>query len=225
MARTSYPLRCVGCRLHPAECICDVVRQEAAALIGRVRTRVVVVIHSKEMSRSTNTGFLAERLLPGCEIRVRGAKDRDVDLGDLARPGSRAVALFPHPEARILTAEAWAGEGDAGGGRPQEPQEPHEPLVLVVPDGSWGQAGRMVRRDTVLARLPRVTLAPGRPAGYRLRKSLRRDGLCTLEAIGRALSVLEGPVNGVAVRHSLERVLDAQVRGTLRMRGRADRIV
>lgn len=197
-------LRCVGCRLHPAHCICDVIRAEAGRLRDLVRTRVVIVIHAKEMSRSTNTGFLAAQLLPGSELRVRGAKDRAVELDDLRGPAVRSVLLFPEPDAERLTAAPGA-----------------EPPLLVVPDGTWRQANRMVHRDRVLSRLPRVTLAPSQPAGYALRTSPRPGALCTIEAIGRALGLLEGPETGPTVRRALMTVLDAQVRATLRMRGRA----
>ncbi len=205
MAHSSHPQRCIGCRLHPPECICDVIETQAARVGDLVRTRVVVVIHSKEMSRSTNTGFLAARVLPACELRVRGAKDRAVDLADLGRPDVRAVLLFPDPEAAILTVD----QVDGG------------PLVLVVADGSWRQAGRIVRRDPVLNQLPRVTLPPGQPTRYRLRTPPHPDALCTLDAIARALAVLEGPVNGPPILQALETVVDAQVQATLRMRGRA----
>ncbi len=214
MAHSSHPQRCIGCRLHPPECICDVIETQAARVSDLVRTRVVVVIHSKEMSRSTNTGFLAARVLPACELRVRGAKDRAVDLADLGRPDVRAVLLFPDPEAAILTVDQVDGShpvSNSNGG----------PLVLVVADGSWRQAGRIVRRDPVLNQLPRVTLAPGQPTRYRLRTPPRPDALCTLDAIARALAVLEGPVNGPPILQALETVVDAQVQATLRMRGRA----
>jgi len=190
--------------LHPAQCICDVIRTEAERLRNLVRTRVVIVIHAKEMSRSTNTGFLAAQLLPGSELRARGVKDRTVDLDDLRRPEVRSVLLFPEPDAEILTADPT----DA-------------PPILVVPDGTWRQAGRMVHRDRVLRRLPRVALAPSQPTGYALRTSPRPGALCTLEAIGRALSLLEGPGNGPTVRRALMTVFNAQVQATLRMRGRA----
>jgi tRNA-uridine aminocarboxypropyltransferase len=204
MARSSHPLRCVGCRLHPPECICEIIGTEAARLRGLVRTRVVIVLHAKERSRSTNTGFLAARLLPGCELRVRGAKDHAVDLDDLGHPDAGAALLFPAPEARVLTADPAQA-----------------PRVLVVPDGSWRQAASMVRRDRVLSQMERVALAPGPPPGYRLRTSPRPGALCTLDAIARALALLEGTENGPAMQKGLETVLDAQVQATLRMRGRA----
>jgi DTW domain-containing protein YfiP len=66
------------------------------------------------------------------------------------------------------------------------------PLVLVVPDGSWSQARKIARRDPLAQGAEHVTLPPGAPSRYGLRRSPRAGGLCTLEAIARALGILEG---------------------------------
>jgi DTW domain-containing protein YfiP len=191
--------RCIGCRLHTEVCICDEIDTVATRLQGRVRTKVVLVTHAKELRRSTNTGFLLERVL-GFEVRVRGAKDRACDLEDLAAPGAQALLLYPEEGAPVLTLE-------------------DRPSHLVVADGSWRQTTRMVYRDPVLARLKHVTLPPGPPGRYRLREAPRDDALCTLEAVARALELTEGE-RGLELRRELEGLLEAQVRATMRMRGK-----
>ncbi|MFH2008478.1 MAG: tRNA-uridine aminocarboxypropyltransferase [bacterium] len=190
--------RCIGCRLHTAVCICSEVEAAATRLQGLLRTRVVLVTHAKELRRSTNTGFLLERVLR-CEVRVRGAMDQDCELWDLVAPGAEALMLYPEEDGRVLAV------GD-------------RPSCLVVADGSWRQATRMVNRDPALSRLERVTLPPGPPGRYRLREAPRADGLCTLEAVARALELTEGE-RGPELRSGLETLLDAQVRATLQMRG------
>ena len=86
--------------------------------------------------------------------------------------------LYPTPEARALEAADAATD---------------EPLALVVPDGSWTQARRMLRREAWTAGAEVVRLpAPPAPR-YDLRKQNRRGVVCTFEAIACALGVLEGP--------------------------------
>ena len=110
--------------------------------------------------------------------------------------------LFPAPGARELVPADVAVRG----------------LVLLVPDGSWTQARKAIRRDPALAGVETVTLPPGPPSRYRLRRSPRDGGLCTLEAIARALAILEGP----AVEARMLAVLDRFVERTLAVRsGRA----
>jgi DTW domain-containing protein YfiP len=62
------------------------------------------------------------------------------------------------------------------------------PELLLVPDGIWSQARRMVRRDFAQAGIECVSLAPAQlHSEYDLR---RRSGgqLCTFEAVAHALA-------------------------------------
>jgi DTW domain-containing protein YfiP len=106
--------------------------------------------------------------------------------------------LFPQVGARLL------GAADAAG----------EPIVLLVPDGTWSQARRLLRRDDDLGGAEPVTLPPAAPSRYRLRRHVREGGLCTLEAIAQALAVLEGP----EVEERLMGVLDRFVALALQAR-------
>lgn len=139
----------------------------------RPRTRVVVVMHHIEAVRSTNTGRLAARMLDGAEVRVRGLRDGV----ETPMPAGPRRVLFPHEDARELTAD------DALDG-----------LVLVVPDGTWTQARRIVRRDPSARGADRVRLPRGAlcETAYALRRNPHEGGVCTLEAIAAALDVLEG---------------------------------
>ena len=138
------------------------------------RTRVVLLTHRIELTRSTNTGRIVARLLEGSEIRVRG----EIDPG--ARPPlpeGRRLILFPTPSARVLS------RGDA-------PRE-GEPLVLLVPDGNWNQARHAFNRDPDARGAEPVTLPEGAPSRYGLRRAPREGTLSTLEAVARAMSLLE----------------------------------
>ena len=103
-------------------------------------------------------------------------------------PAGKRLALFPSAEARLLTADDAAGEG----------------AVLLVPDGTWAQARRLLRRDDLFRGAEIVTLPPAGPSRYGLRRHVREGGVCTLEAVGRALGVLEGS----AIEDRLAAVLD-----------------
>lgn len=184
--------RCAGCRLPEGLCVCA----ELPALT--VRTRVVVVLHAREAITSTNTGRLAARMLGGAEVRVR---DRQPGPEPAPLPAGRRLTLFPREGARVL------GPEDATG----------EPVVLMVPDGTWPAARRMVGRDRDLAAGELVTLPPAGASRYRLRCSTRDGALCTLEAIAQALGILEGP----AVQEQLLAALDRFVeRGLLAHAGK-----
>jgi DTW domain-containing protein YfiP len=138
-----------------------------------VRTRVVLLTHHAERRKSTNTGRLVALALQGVEIRLRGELDPPPRS---PLPEGRRLLLFPHREARELSPEDGLGEA----------------VVLLVPDGNWNQARRILRRDPDARAAEPVTLPPGAPSRYKLRKPPRDGAVSTLEAVARALGLLEG---------------------------------
>ncbi|MBK7581619.1 MAG: DTW domain-containing protein [Myxococcales bacterium] len=175
--------RCAGCGLDVTLCIC----RELPRL--RTRTRVLVLMHKTEALRTSNTGRLALKMLDSASVVVRGARGEPMPAPP---PGSRRVVLYPGPESRELSAL------DANG---------DEPLTLVVPDGSWSQARRMLRREAWAIGAEVVRLPPHAASRYNLRRQVRPQAVCTLEAIACALGLLEGPELRAALEAALETFL------------------
>jgi DTW domain-containing protein YfiP len=175
--------RCPDCRLHRSLCLC--------ALCPRVptRTRVVLLMHQLELRKPTNTGRLAARCLPGSAIVVRGGEG-PIDSSPWTAAAA-PVLLYPDPAAEPL--ERWRGS-------------PH-PVTLLVPDGTWRQAARTRHRLPGLAAVPCARLPGSTPSIYRLRAG-RPGQLSTLEAIARALGVLEGPEVEAPLLHILRVMVD-----------------
>ncbi len=187
------PPRCEACGLRRPACLCGEI------LPRRTRTQVVLITHRAERRKSTNTGRLVALALLGAEVRVRG------DRGPIARPPlpeGRRLLLFPHPEARELTADDGRGP----------------PIVLLVPDGTWNQARRIHRRDPDAGDAEPVRLLPGAPSRYGLRRAPREGTVSTLEAVARALAVLEP--DGEAIEGALMRILDTFVQRSQQAAGR-----
>jgi DTW domain-containing protein YfiP len=199
MPRVGSTHRCPRCHIRPDLCFCaEVPRLETA-------TRLVIVMHFKEAPTASNTGRLAALCVPGTEIRFRGLPGEAVSGEGLHEPGRTPLLLYPSPESRELNEEFL--------------RELPGPYTLIVPDGSWGQARRVGKREPALQGIRHVRLAPGPLSEYRLRKEPQPSHVCTIEAIARALGVLEGPARGPLVRVELERVLRVMVERTLISRG------
>lgn len=181
-----------------AHCIC--------ALVPRLelRTHLSLVMHQREWTKTTNTGHLALRALVRSRLFLWGEEGEAAPAPDeVVPPGTRGVVLAPS-------------------GLPLDPERVADlcsgpPLTLVVTDGSWRQATKMLRRIPALASLTRVSLPFVAPSAYQLRAEPHPEGLATFEAIARALGLLEGDDE---VRAALERPFLAMVRGTLATRGR-----
>ncbi len=72
---------------------------------------------------------------------------------------------------------------------------PRGPVTLVVVDGTWSQAKKIVKSDPELARLPRYAFTPDRPSEYRIRREPSLECVSTIEALMQVLGVLEGDPN------------------------------
>lgn len=198
-------LRCPRCRLHLTVCLCD------SLPTLPTQTRVVLLLHQLEANKTTNTGRFALRCLPNSELALRGrdataprarpgdppAASTDPARADAPPPwltrAARPVLLFPHPEAHPL--HTFVGT----------------PVTLIVPDGTWSQAVRARKRIPGLAAVPCAALPTHFVSTYRLRHDARPGHLSTLEAIARALGILESPAAEEALltvhRRAVERTL------------------
>jgi DTW domain-containing protein YfiP len=139
-----------------------------------LKTHLTLIVHAKELKRTTNTGRLAARALVNSEVVVRG-------LGPVQIPlhlGHRPLLLFPGENARELTAELVA--------------ESALPAQLLVPDGNWRQASKVALRHPELAGAERVKISRINDADQHLRRENHPSGMSTLEAVAWALRVLEG---------------------------------
>ena len=181
--------------MHETLCIC--------ALVPRLetRTRLELIVHTREQRKPTNTGQLATRCLERSHISIVGDRERPLALAPVTGH-EQAVVLFPADDAVPLT-RFTASE---------------RPIVLIVPDGSWRQAAKMRKRILGLATHPCVTLPDTGPSNYRLRAEVHAGGLATFEAIARALCILEGDA-GPAIEAAMLAVFRVMVERTLWLRG------
>lgn len=164
-------------------------------------TRVIVIAFKRELLAPSNTGRLATLALSNSCLLARGDQDRPYDLDDHLLPGRPSIVLFPaEGAAEMSTASLSLFE---------------KPLNLIVPDGNWRQTSKMIRRDPGMADLPRMTLPVGAPSAYRIRTERKTEGLATIEAIARALGIIDG----AAVQTALEQLLEIKVTRTLASRG------
>jgi DTW domain-containing protein YfiP len=134
------------------------------------RTRIVIVRHHLEVHRASNTGRLAHQALPNSDL---------IDHG-----GERGSATLPALDgAWLLYPEGPVTETIV---------EP--PRALVVLDATWSQARRMYRKLGALRGLPILRLPDAPMPAARLRESPAPGRVSTIEAIARALRMLEGEV-------------------------------
>ncbi|MFK7999109.1 MAG: DTW domain-containing protein [Polyangiales bacterium] len=187
--------RCERCRMHVGDCLCEHIVPQALS------TRLALVMHHREVRKSSATGPLALAALTNSELYVHGLRDAPLDLAHLHDEGRRVLLLFPREGARVLDRGLM--------------EEDPRPITLVVPDGNWRQASRAGKRIPGLERAEAVTLPSGPPTRWGVRRETHALGLATFEAIARAFGVLESS----SVQNELESLFDRMVATTLATRG------
>jgi DTW domain-containing protein YfiP len=148
------------------------------------QTRIVIVRHHLEQHRSSNTARLAHYALPNSIIVDHGGFGGPAQLPDL----SGAWLLYPLGEAMV------------------EPPV-QLPKQLIVLDATWSQARRMYRKLPAIRGLPILRLPDAPMTSARLRESPGPGQVSTIEAIARALRLLEGDEKAAP----LERLFDVAV--------------
>ncbi len=164
------PSRCTRCLLPQRVCLCAQIPNVVTA------TQVVIVRHYSEQSRSSNSGRLAHQALPNSLLIDHGAQG----VPTVLPPLDGAWVLYP-------------------GGRPRTAAPVPLPRQLIVLDATWSQARKMFHKLDALRGLPLLSLAASPMPAARLRSSPGPGQVSTIEAIARALRLLEGEEPALAL--------------------------
>lgn len=181
---------CRRCGRPVSVCYC------AALTSIETRSRVVILQHPREEGMPIGTARMAHLCLPDSRLHVGTEWDGSRALAGACSDESRpAVLLYPGPDARDILQEPPAG-----------------PVTLIVVDGTWAQARKVVRSNPKLAALPRYSFTPPQPSTYRIRREPRAEYVSTLEALMHVLGVLEGdPARFDALMKPMNAMVEAQL--------------
>jgi DTW domain-containing protein YfiP len=75
----------------------------------------------------------------------------------------------------------------------ERPWLPDRVPAFVLLDGTWSQASKIFNRSPYLQSLPRMSIQPGAPSTYRLRRQRCAQHLSTVEVAIALLEQSEGP--------------------------------
>jgi len=153
----------------------------------------VFLQHPREARVPVSTCRMAHLSLPGSQLHVTREPDHEPALARLlAEPGT--YLLFPSPGATDVDAlEA-------------------PPRALVVVDGTWANARKLVERSPLLRALPRLAFRPDFASNYRIRREPAEHCLSTIEATAHVLERLErAPGRYTPMLAAFERMVDMQL--------------
>lgn len=176
--------RCARCQRPLSHCLC--------ALIPSLSSRVQVQIlqYPDEARHALNTARLAALGLNSADLCV-GEQFSDLSIN------AGTYLLFPSAEARSLT---------------ELNEAEHSRITqLIVLDGTWRKARKLLYLNPALNAIPHLRLPDGHLSRYRLRKAPAAGALSTLEAIVVALNTLEHTERFNALLAPFEALIEGQI--------------
>lgn len=158
--------RCPRCNLPPRWCVCDA--------LPKVETRlpVHVLIHRGEQHKPSSTGTLITRAVAGATSHTYQRETRHFPAATFPAEtvGPDRELWILHPSGEPLTTATC---------RPTDAECPH---VLLL-DGTWRQAGEMLRSVEGMGRRVRLPESGDEPGRYWLRDQPHPTHLSSAEAL------------------------------------------
>lgn len=184
--------RCPQCQRPVELCLCHLLPELSP------RTEILVIQHPDERKHALNTARLLVAGLSNAHLLV--TEQLPVDWQErLLDPAWRTELLFPGPHVPTLSCA----------------REDSRSRRLVLLDGTWRKARKLLYLNPVLQQLPQVALPDGLVSRYRLRKAPAEGALSTIEAAVHALQVIEPDTDF----SSLLRPFDALIEGQIKAMG------
>ena len=184
-------VRCPVYARPQAQCLCS--------LIPRLwpPTQLLVIQHPDEASHALNTARLLVAGLVNAHLLItESLQEHPAWMRRLQDPRWRNELLFPGEQAQVLLPAA----ADL------------RPRRLVLLDGTWRKARKLVYLNPVLQSMAQVCLPAGLVSRYRLRKVPQAGALSTIEAGAEALSVLHPGFDKHALLAPFEALIEGQIR-------------
>ena len=156
---------------------------------------MLILQHPRERDVGINTARIARLGLASAILRSDVDFRHDPVVREVLAAGN-AYVLFPDKDAIAVETARFAS-----------------PITLVVLDGTWWQAQKLLKANPALAALPRLRLTPPGPSVYgQIRREPADHCVATLEAIAHVLGHLEGdPARFAALRASLDAMVKRQL--------------
>lgn len=160
---------CAICRYPQNACLCASVQPISPM------TQLVVLQHPSEVEHKKNSVRVLSLAVPKTQVYVGESESDFNGLREYLAACNKPIYLV-YPSALSVSVEQQSINPDC---------------ILLLLDGTWRKAFKMLQLNPWLAEYPAVHLAEGYESRYRIRKSSRSDSLSTLEACAYMLSDLD----------------------------------
>lgn len=188
---------CQRCEYPIQTCLCDALTQVAH------KTKVIILQHPSEVKNAKNTVRLLKLMSNNTSILI-GESEQDfneIKQQVLANKQDYAL-LFPGDDAVVLSEQVQTSSF----------------RCLIVIDGTWKKAKKLLLLNPWLNDLPKVSFNQSLVSEYQIRSTSVQGGLSTIEAVAYSLNEIENcstapfirALNGL--KHSFTKRMPDQVK-------------
>jgi DTW domain-containing protein YfiP len=166
-ARGSRVIRCDGCLLPSADCIC------AATPAPSARSAFVFLMYTGECYKPSNTGRLIADV----------ASDSYAFVWDRTAPDPALLQLLQHPKYApvVVFPHEYAAAARCINTLCDTPIYREKIPLFVMLDGTWREAKKMFNKSPYLDDFPVLGITPTAASNYQLREAAHLHQLCTAE--------------------------------------------
>ncbi|RYV02972.1 DTW domain-containing protein [Shewanella sp. OPT22] len=164
---------CSKCQFPASHCLCGHAEKVDC------ETHLIILQHPSEVKHAKNSVRLLPLSLPNIQIVVGESEADFVELRAWLTTQKKPIyLLYPSDSSRDIS-ETQATEN----------------AILIVLDGTWRKAHKMLMLNPWLLAFTHLSITPDRPSNYKIRKASRSDSLSSLEAAAFGIKTLEPMVN------------------------------
>lgn len=153
---------CLVCIRPTSHCVCKLIPP------FRAHCNLLLLQHPHERRKYYSTAKMVALAIENARL-MRGLYFEQKAI-EAAIAGKKPFLLFPGEEAQSC----------------KEARLDDDSMVIVL-DGTWSEAGKVLNRNPILQSLPRITFTTHLRSNYRIRKQPKDFYLSTLESIGHML--------------------------------------
>lgn len=164
---------CEGCGLAIPYCCCSQITPQGSQL------ELALLLHENEPPRPTTTSKIIQKVLPNSSTYIWQRIDPPQELIDrIQDENTDSWLLFPADRPELVSrSKKFTGAA------------PERNTLIIIPDGTWKEVRKIVRKSPWLSDLPLLAFDPETPSRYDLRRNPDKDHLCTAETVTELLKL------------------------------------
>lgn len=206
---------CHHCQKTLRVCICGFIKPISH------RTELLILQHHSEGKKALATAQILALSLEKCRLLIgeNFSDDAEFNLW-LKQPNTQTYVLYPDKMAidvrqisspqHLADNSTTASTTDNANDSLQQSQVQSTQIRLIIIDGTWKKAYKMLKLSTNLHALPTVSLPKDAKGNYRLRKAPNDNALSTVEAGFYALQAIEPETSFAPLLEAFAQMIDQQ---------------